>query len=178
MTIAIPLPPRLEHFPNPVTPTSVFLRSNPYQHANSPLDFISWNPSVLRDCSKFQKGIYYCVSVPGTPTMRTEPAPARPGGGSLPTQSCVAGNCTKFWLVSRSDTCESITSAARISPADFHSWNPSVGKDCKGLKTDYYVCVSTKPVNVPGSTVTITGGRPTTNIPMQTRTGLMAKVSW
>ncbi|KAH6838559.1 hypothetical protein B0I37DRAFT_409109 [Chaetomium sp. MPI-CAGE-AT-0009] len=130
-------------------------------------DFISWNPSVRSDCSNLKQETYYCVAIPGTPTTRTEPAPTAPGdGSSLPTQRGIAPDCTRYWLVSRDDTCASITSAARISASVFHAWNPAVGADCAGLAPDYYVCVSTGPVTTnPGSTVTLPGdgsGGPTT----------------
>ena len=112
------------------------------------------------DCSNLRLDTYYCVATPSTPTTRTEPAPTTPSG-SRPTQSGLTADCTRFWLVSRDDTCASIASAARISSSALHAWNPALGSggdDCAGLKPDYYVCVSTDPVtNAPGSTVTLPG---------------------
>ncbi|KAK2760016.1 hypothetical protein FQN54_002752 [Arachnomyces sp. PD_36] len=43
--------------------------------AFSKADFISWNPSVGSDCGGMEKGLFYCVGVPGTPTTRTGPVP-------------------------------------------------------------------------------------------------------
>ncbi|KAK4149688.1 hypothetical protein C8A00DRAFT_18657 [Chaetomidium leptoderma] len=126
-------------------------------------DFIAWNPSVLGDCHGLRTDTYYCIATPGTPTTRTEPLPTNtPGaGGSRPTQDGIAANCTKLWIVSPSDTCDSITSAARVSLTGLLAWNPALGKDCRGLEPDYAVCVSTRPRPAPsGSTVTVTG-RPT-----------------
>ena len=54
---------------------------------------------------------------------------------------------------------------------DFHAWNPVLGKDCKGLKPDWYVCVGTKPVKKPSSTVTLPGNGQTTKPPTDTTTG-------
>ncbi|KAI0542596.1 hypothetical protein GGR58DRAFT_452881 [Xylaria digitata] len=41
------------------------------------------------------------------------------------------------------DTCESIRSLFNISPQDFHTWNPSVGSDCKPWEYQSY-CILTK----------------------------------
>jgi len=133
-------------------------------------DFIKWNPSVLADCTGLRPNTYYCVAVPSTPPTRTAPLPNLPTG-TRPTQPGTAANCTRFWLVSRDDTCESILSAARVARMDFEAWNPAVGKDCKGLKPDWYVCVGTKPVKKPGSTVTVPGSGGTTKSPTGTTTG-------
>jgi hypothetical protein len=119
-------------------------------------DFKSWNPNVYSDCSNIRENTYYCVAVPGTPSTRTAPLPSTPTG-SMPTQTGITADCTKFWLVSQDDTCASITAAAGISSADFLAWNPALGTNCAGLKADYYVCVSTKPVETPTSTVTLPG---------------------
>ncbi|AEO68673.1 carbohydrate-binding module family 50 protein [Thermothielavioides terrestris NRRL 8126] len=119
---------------------------------------------VLSDCSGIQDSVYYCVAVPGTPATRTAPLPTTPTG-TLPTQTGVAANCTRYWLVSRDDSCDSIASAAGIAKASLVAWNPALGADCKGLTPDYYVCVSTAPItDAPTSTVTLPGdGRlPTT----------------
>jgi hypothetical protein len=123
-----------------------------------PPDFISWNPSVYSDCTNIKQDTYYCVAIPGTPTTRTEPAPTLPGGGSTPTQSGIASDCTRYWLVSRDDTCESILTAARVASIDLHNWNPALGSDCKGLEPGYYVCISTEPVaSTTRSTITVPG---------------------
>lgn len=128
---------------------------------------MSWNPSVRSDCSNVQPGTYYCVAIPDTPTTRIEPLPtALPGGSSLPTQTGIAEGCTRYWIVSRTDTCDSITSAAGIAASDFHTWNPAVGADCSGLLPDYYVCVSMAPQEPPPtSTVTLGGTTTATTTP-------------
>ncbi|KAK4143163.1 uncharacterized protein C8A04DRAFT_29180 [Dichotomopilus funicola] len=119
-------------------------------------DFITWNPSVSPDCSTIVENTFYCVAVPGTPTTRTATVPPTPTG-SRPTQSGINPKCTRYWLVSPSDSCDSIQRATHLSSEDFHAWNPALGDDCKGLEVNYYVCVSTKPVVKPTSTVTVPG---------------------
>lgn len=65
----------------------------------SKADFISWNPSVGKDCAAIADDTYYCVSIPGTPSTRTSAAaaatPVEP-----PMQSGIAAKCTALWLVS------------------------------------------------------------------------------
>lgn len=120
---------------------------------------MSWNPSVRSDCSNIQPGLYYCVAITDTPTTRTEPVPtALPGGSSLPTQTGIVAGCTRYWIVSRTDTCDSIISAAGIAASDFHTWNPAVGADCSSLLPDYYVCVSTGPQEAPPTSTVTFGG--------------------
>ncbi|KAL2861037.1 LysM peptidoglycan-binding domain-containing protein [Aspergillus lucknowensis] len=122
-------------------------------------DFISWNPSVGDKCKDIKEGTYYCVSLPDTPTTRTNTPTTPTESGSMPTQTGVAEECTRFWFVSSADTCQSIISSTGASPEDFHEWNPAVGDDCAGLKPDYYVCVSTskRPHSTGGSVTTLTG---------------------
>ncbi|OJJ42541.1 hypothetical protein ASPZODRAFT_162157 [Penicilliopsis zonata CBS 506.65] len=133
----------------------------------SEADFISWNPSVGSRCQRIQQGTYYCVGVPGTATTRTSPLPTTTTGpGSMPTQSGIASNCTRFWLVSSSDTCSSIISKSGVSSIDFYNWNPAAGNECTGLTPDYYVCVSTTiSTSTSESYTTITGAVSTTSKP-------------
>jgi hypothetical protein len=60
----------------------------------------------------------------------------------FPTQPGMVANCDKFVLVRRYDKCEYIAQNFAISLQDFLTWNPKVGKDCSGLETDKYACVS------------------------------------
>ncbi|KAF3002842.1 hypothetical protein E8E14_007637 [Neopestalotiopsis sp. 37M] len=110
----------------------------------SEADFISWNPSVGSSCSGIVMDTYYCVGIPGTPTTRTTPIsqPTMPPAGDLPTQEGIVANCSSYWLVSRSDTCDSIVSRSGVALADFKVWNPAVGDACDGLEPDFYVCIS------------------------------------
>lgn len=49
--------------------------------------------------------------------------------------------CKKFHYVRRGQYCDSIAAENGITTADFISWNPKVGSDCRGLWLDVNVCV-------------------------------------
>jgi len=139
--------------------------------AFSAAEFITWNPSVGYDCSRIQQDTYYCVGIPGTPTTRSAGAtPTIPS--AMQTQTGIAPNCTRFWLVSRTDTCASIIRYSGLvggdtKATDFYAWNPAVGYNCVNLLPDYSVCVSvTERVSIPPlSTVTISDGKTITGPP-------------
>jgi len=127
-------------------------------------DFITWNPSVGSACANIKQDTYYCVGIPGTPTTRSVTLtptvlPTRP------TQAGLVSGCTRFWLVSRTDTCASIIQGSGLvtvaNATDFYTWNPTVGSNCAGLQPDYYVCVSITEWETipPRSTVTISNGQ-------------------
>lgn len=110
----------------------------------STADFVKWNPSVFDDCSGIVENAWYCVGSPDTPTTRTSGAasPTTSVSSSRPTQSGIATGCSKFWLVSAADTCDSIVRQAGITADDFYSWNHAITVgSCEGLAADYYVCV-------------------------------------
>ncbi|KXJ88345.1 hypothetical protein Micbo1qcDRAFT_150822 [Microdochium bolleyi] len=114
----------------------------------SEADFIAWNPSVGSDCSDIvREGMYYCVGIPGTPTTRSTavaaPTPPPTGGSGPPgpTQDGIVSDCSSFWLVSTSDTCQSIAKKAGIVQDSLKYWNPALKDDCSGLKPDVYVCI-------------------------------------
>ncbi|KAK2746208.1 hypothetical protein FQN57_003330 [Myotisia sp. PD_48] len=105
--------------------------------------FIKWNPAVNTDCSALWLGYYYCIGIPGTPTVKPTPTPTgctSPGLPS-PTQPGAICKCKKWHKVVSGDICESIQNKYRISAADFNKWNPQVGADCKTLWVGYNVCV-------------------------------------
>ncbi|KAJ3545053.1 hypothetical protein NM208_g2698 [Fusarium decemcellulare] len=113
-------------------------------------DFFKWNPAVEDDCSGIWAETWYCVGVPGTPTkpptqtaVTTTPA-SQTGGIETPSpiQEGLVKNCNKFHLVKSTTTCVSIEQYYELPIAQFTAWNPAVGKDCKGLWADYWVCVS------------------------------------
>ncbi|KAG9255874.1 uncharacterized protein F5Z01DRAFT_521244 [Emericellopsis atlantica] len=147
----------------------------------SEADFISWNPSVRSDCSGIvSDGMYYCVGVPGTPTTRSSalsvPTPTPPPTGTAapgPTQNGTAADCSRYWLVSAADTCESIAERAGIAQDSLKYSNPALKDDCSGLELDVYVCVE-RPDSAGGgdgsgpSSVAVTSASGTTLPPMQT----------
>ncbi|KAM5351161.1 hypothetical protein ACJ41O_003884 [Fusarium nematophilum] len=109
-------------------------------------DFFKWNPAIEDDCSGIWAETWYCVGVPGTPTQTaaSTTAPSQTGGIETPSpiQEGLIKNCNKFHLVKSATTCASIQQYYSLPIAQFTAWNPAVGKDCKGLWAEYWVCVS------------------------------------
>ncbi|KAI1977491.1 hypothetical protein LOZ53_001513 [Ophidiomyces ophidiicola] len=185
---ARPMPPRVTSLPSPV-PTGQPSNCNSWYQttstetcddivsifvAFSKEDFIKWNPSVGPKCDGIQKGLYYCVGVPGTPTTRTGPVPTATAPTETPTQSGIAPTCNNFWLVSSSDTCESISNRNGISVKQFYIWNPAVGTStCDHLVTNTYVCVG---VGNGSTSMSVTSG-PTTTAKTTSTTGISSVTS-
>ncbi|KAJ5372785.1 hypothetical protein N7517_004791 [Penicillium concentricum] len=71
-----------------------------------------------------------------------------------PTQTGMAKDCNKFHKVAKDEGCQKISDDSKASLNDFLAWNPDVGKDCKSLKYDYYVCVGKKSTSAPVPTTT------------------------
>ena len=107
--------------------------------------FIAMNPTVMNDCEDIKDNQWYCVATPDTPVTRTaeRPTPAS-RVTTMPTQTGMASECSKYWLVSRKDTCKSVEKANGITHESFLAWNKALGNGCAGLKPDYYVCVGVK----------------------------------
>ncbi|SCO90103.1 uncharacterized protein FRV6_14231 [Fusarium oxysporum] len=114
--------------------------------------FFKWNPAVGKDCSGIWANYYYCVGIPGTPTVKpptkttAKSAAATtksPNGISTPPpiHNGMVSNCNKFHMVTKSTTCDSIQNYYKISMEDFAKWNPAVGSKCTGLWANYNVCV-------------------------------------
>lgn len=109
--------------------------------------FYKWNPAVGKDCSGIWANTYYCVGVPGTPTIKpsaTTLVPIATDGIETPSpiQEGMAQNCNKFHKVTSTTTCSSIESYYKLPFSQFLIWNPAVGKDCSSLWANYWVCVS------------------------------------
>ncbi|UZP46433.1 hypothetical protein NXS19_014245 [Fusarium pseudograminearum] len=130
--------------------------------------FYKWNPAIGKDCSGIWSNYYYCVGVPGSPTVKPSATSAKTTATGIPTPSPIqenmVKNCNKFHPVSKTTTCSSIETYYNLPFAQFLAWNPAVGKDCSGLWANYYVCVSVegyKPTTSTKTTTTI----PATGIP-------------
>jgi hypothetical protein len=54
----------------------------------------------------------------------------------------MVANCNKFAFVKAGDGCYDLAATNAIPLDQFYSWNPAVGKDCTGLWSKTYVCVS------------------------------------
>ncbi|KAH7202900.1 uncharacterized protein BKA55DRAFT_531306 [Fusarium redolens] len=94
--------------------------------------FLTWNPAVGKDCSGLWVGYWVCVS------------------------NGMVKNCEKFHQIKSTTTCTSIENYYNLPFATFLSWNPAVGKDCKSLLTNYWVCVATIGWKPPTKTTTKT----------------------
>lgn len=111
-------------------------------------NFYAWNPAVGNDCAGLKYDYYVCVGKSSTDppsTTSNEPTPTTIVNGATPTpiQSGMTNKCTKFHLVVKDEYCYQLANDYSISLANFVSWNPAVGSDCKGLQYGYYVCVGT-----------------------------------
>ncbi|RBR26166.1 uncharacterized protein FIESC28_01057 [Fusarium coffeatum] len=126
--------------------------------------FFEWNPAVGKDCDGIWAGYYYCVGVPGTPTVKpsaTSPKPTATGGGQTPSpiQEGLAKNCNKFHQITSTTTCASIERYYNLPLDQLVAWNPAVEKSCSGLWVGYWVCVSVegyKPTTTTAATATTT----------------------
>ncbi|KAF9876845.1 hypothetical protein CkaCkLH20_05691 [Colletotrichum karsti] len=187
---SLPMPPTVTTKPSPVA-TAITANCAAWYRATgidtcavvaemfgtfSEANFISWNPSVGSDCSGIVMDTYYCVGIPGTPTTRTKPVtePTPPPANERPTQEGIVSDCGSFWLVSSTDTCDTIVSQSAITLDDFKTWNPAVGDACDGLEPDFYVCVGrgTAAGTSPSSsaTVTITKSGPSSTVAVPSTT--------
>ncbi|KAI1373924.1 hypothetical protein F4677DRAFT_183928 [Hypoxylon crocopeplum] len=129
-------------------------------------DFRLWNPSLgSESCEGIADDVWYCVGIPGTPTTRTGPVPTTTGQPLTPTQSGMVTGCTKLWLVSSADTCDSIISVNGLSADVFYQWNPAVGSgSCDNLTPNFYVCVAVDDsASLPPSTTTASPTSTTTS---------------
>jgi hypothetical protein len=120
-------------------------------------DLVSWNPTVLDDCSGLWGGVHVCVGVLGghVTTISKSPTPTSAGNGDQtpqPTQPGMISNCGKFHWVAQGVTCNQIVTFQRISLTDFVKWNPTVGSDCRSMQSGVNVCVGLIGVNSPTST--------------------------
>ncbi|GAB1211881.1 hypothetical protein ATERTT37_001005 [Aspergillus terreus] len=120
-------------------------------------DFVSYNPSVLDDCSGIKVGNSYCVEVNNgqprpttTSSTPTSTATSKPS----PTQDGLIDTCTAFYLAVAGDTCDKIVANG--------IW----------AKTYYCVGVPGTPTGNPSTTTTApTGG------PSPTQDGIIATCS-
>ncbi|KAI4213784.1 MAG: hypothetical protein LQ349_009258 [Xanthoria aureola] len=116
--------------------------------------FEAWNPAVKSDCSQLYLDYYYCIAVPGTPTMRsttsTTKTTSTASSGPSPTQTGIISSCTKYYKTVSGDTCQVLSDRyGTFSVAQFVTWNPAVKPDCSLLFLGYYYCIA-----IPGSPTT------------------------
>jgi hypothetical protein len=135
-------------------------------------DFVKWNPAVGSTCGGIWADTWYCVGVPGTPTVRpsatlTTPTPtAAPTGVQTPSpiREGMTTTCNKFHFVVKDENCDVLVKKyGTFTLAQFLSWNPAVGSNCGGLWADTWFCVG-----VPG-TAPPTTTKPSTTLATSTR---------
>ncbi|KAF2750973.1 carbohydrate-binding module family 50 protein [Sporormia fimetaria CBS 119925] len=143
--------------------------------------FTTWNPRAGSDCSGLWADAYACVSIIGhtptpTPTRTSSttasPSPTRPANGietPQPAQPGMVSNCDKFYKVKTGDGCSGIAASNGITLAQFTTWNPRAGDDCKGLWADAWACVS-----IVGHTPTTTTTKATTTTTNPTPTPIQS----
>ncbi|KAK0613261.1 hypothetical protein B0T14DRAFT_438148 [Immersiella caudata] len=94
-----------------------------------------------------------------------------------PTHAGVATNCNKWVVAKKGDNCATVENQAKITHAQFLSWNPAVSNDCiTNFWVDYAYCVGVgASVSTTGRTstqrTTTSPATPVTSIPGPTFTG-------
>ncbi|KAJ5591397.1 hypothetical protein N7450_005369 [Penicillium hetheringtonii] len=106
----------------------------------SEAQFKSWNTQVDAKCSNLWLDYYVCVHVPGA-TTTTAPKPTSEPSGPTPQMPGIVSNCKTYHLIKDGDSCYSINTAAKITLAQFRSWNTQVDASCSNLWLGYYVCI-------------------------------------
>ncbi|PWY68696.1 hypothetical protein BO83DRAFT_400387 [Aspergillus eucalypticola CBS 122712] len=125
------------------------------QYGISQANFLEWNPDVGDDCKSLWLDYYVCVGSTPTSTRGTPSTTSISSGvvTPTPTQPNMTKDCTKFHKAVDGDNCATILEEYGISQADFLTWNPDVGADCKNLWLDNYVCVEASPSSSPSPTI-------------------------
>ncbi|GKU22647.1 unnamed protein product [Fusarium langsethiae] len=145
--------------------------------------FFKWNPAVGKDCSGIWANYYYCIGVPGSPTVKSSATSLKPTATSIqtlsPVQEGIAKNCNKLHLVSKTTTCSSIEKYYKLPFSQFLAWNPAIVKDCSGLWANYYVCVSVEgykpsPTATAQPPATATKGPNGISTPLPMQTGMIS----
>ncbi|EEU33361.1 uncharacterized protein NECHADRAFT_56796 [Fusarium vanettenii 77-13-4] len=137
-------------------------------------DFLSWNPSITKDCGNFITGRSYCIEGPEVvvPTTSGSPPPTTTGPPVIetpsPIQPGMVENCNKFYKVEKNEICSTIAPKLGLSESDIIKWNPGVGSDCTGIWANVYICVGVVGGNpsTPTTTTSI-GNGVTTPSPIQ-----------
>lgn len=132
------------------------------------------NPSITPDCGNYVTGLSYCVEAPAPTTTTTRTGFATKTSAATttsanngittptPTQPNMVDNCDAFHFVKTNENCDDIAKQYGITPAQFLSYNPSVGETCSAMWANVYVCVSiigsepspTTSIQKPTSTIT------------------------
>ncbi|KAF9889729.1 hypothetical protein FE257_007035 [Aspergillus nanangensis] len=112
--------------------------------------FLAWNPTRLGECDEFGYGETVCIGPPGG-TYTLPPPISNPSGTggyhttatpAVPTQPGAIDKCGLYYIVTGTDTCESISLRYGLTLEEFLSYNTDVLPSCSNLWLDYSVCVA------------------------------------
>ncbi|KAI1290485.1 hypothetical protein F5Y03DRAFT_401258 [Xylaria venustula] len=102
----------------------------------------NWNPSLNTNSTTcaFQTGVRYCL-LPYKPTTTTSTTPTQTAFGDM-IRPGTWTNCTAYFDVDFSWTCQRVLDNFGLTIAQFSTWNPEVGRQCENLWENYSYCVS------------------------------------
>ncbi|PWN48362.1 hypothetical protein IE53DRAFT_200552 [Violaceomyces palustris] len=110
-------------------------------------DLIDLNPGLSSDCSNFEVGEAYCVSLAGVPLF---PEDGNDGGGSGSGSSSGSDEgCTSTYKVVQDDTCQSIATSHALTVEQLLQLNSGIDADCTNLSVGQTYCMSN--ATIPGS---------------------------
>ncbi|EHK22021.1 uncharacterized protein TRIVIDRAFT_124493, partial [Trichoderma virens Gv29-8] len=85
----------------------------------------------------------YCVALVSPTVGKSSPSTVTPPPG--PHAAGEISNCTTWYALDSSDTCQEVLQIAHLTFAEFYGMNPSVGPYCAGLVLGTNYCISTYP---------------------------------
>ncbi|KAH6871828.1 hypothetical protein B0T10DRAFT_533428 [Thelonectria olida] len=91
-------------------------------------DFLEWNPQAGTGCTGLKTNAYACVW-----TINYKPTPVQ---GSSMTK-----DCKKYHFIAKGQVCEDIQKKYSVTLANLYKWNPAIGKDCRTMWAEVYLCV-------------------------------------
>ncbi|KAJ5541561.1 hypothetical protein N7494_006637 [Penicillium frequentans] len=110
------------------------------KYSISEAQFRSWNSQVNEKCTNLWLDYYVCVHIPGA-TTTPAPKPTTEPSGPTPQMPGIVATCKSYHLIQAGDSCYSINTAAKITLAQFRTWNTLIDAACSNLWLGYYVCV-------------------------------------
>ncbi|UKZ80304.1 hypothetical protein TrVFT333_008061 [Trichoderma virens FT-333] len=133
----------------------------------TPEELVLWNPSLSEDgsasgsdlSSADVNGIASAIAVATTASSPRAPltpirvrwlrilhtAPIDSNSAPGPHAAGEISNCTTWYALESSDTCQEVLQIAHLTFAEFYGMNPSVGPYCAGLVLGTNYCISTYP---------------------------------
>ncbi|KPM44174.1 hypothetical protein AK830_g2383 [Neonectria ditissima] len=90
-------------------------------------DFLEWNPKAGTGCTGLKTDAYACVW-----TINYKPTPV---------QGTLIRDCKKYHFVAKGQVCKNIQKKYSVTLANLYKWNPAIGKDCRSMWAEVYICV-------------------------------------